>query len=125
MVWGSDHNIMVAISVVIPIIIVAKYDASIPAMHWHRLKSTFLLEQFFNSEKSNQDHNQIKKKVEFTFYEVVCRILTVVHHGEDSFVPECDFKRMMKNTFILGSPCQWRCTGLYVLLAFGQGVEQI
>ena len=28
----------------------AKFDASIAAMHWHRSKSTFLLEQFLNSE---------------------------------------------------------------------------
>ena len=33
----------------------AKFEAFIAAMHWHRSKSTFLLEQFLNSEKSNQE----------------------------------------------------------------------
>ena len=36
----------------------AKFEAFIAAMHWHRSKSTFLLEQFLNSERG-KDQEQI------------------------------------------------------------------
>ena len=105
----------------------AKFEAFIAAMHWHRSKSTFLLEQFLNSEKSNQEqmwgwghllwsclllsHNRSPPSGSFRSW--VCR----------------DFKRNFYTQYISSwkegsSPCQRQSTGLNILWALGKGVEQ-
>ena len=104
----------------------AKFEAFIAAMHWHRSKSTFLLEQFLNSEKSNQEQM-------WGWGHLLWSCLLLSHNrsppsGSFRSWVWLDFKKNLKQYFYFwkegSSPCQRQSTGLNILWTLGQGVQQ-